>query len=114
MNERVDNMRKKVTNTPITGKNPWIKWIAILSLVGLIVGVGIWAWQSGALDNALPHIGPPTNTGISQDDLLKKYPDAASAKAGIARGEVKITDFPKTMQDMIKNAKLPTTPLPAH
>ena len=111
MNERVDNMRKKVTNTPITGKNPYIKLIAILSLVGLIAGVGIWAWQSGALDNALPHIGPPPNTGISQDDLLKKYPDAGAAKAAIARGEVKLSDFPKTFQDLIKNAKLPTAPV---
>jgi len=110
-----DKMRKKVTNMPETGKNPYIKLVAILALVGLIAGVGIWAWQSGALDNALPHIGPPPNTGVSQDELIKKYPDAASAKAAIDRGEVKITDFPKSFQDMIKNAKLPVTPItPTH
>ena len=106
-----DKMRKKVTNMPETGKTPYLKMAAILMIVGLIGGLVYYGYSSGAFSHMVPQIGGPPPT--TAKDIMSQCPDPAILKAKIDRGEAKLSDYPPEVQDMIKNTKLPTTPLPA-
>lgn len=112
--EKLEIAHKKVTNQPITGKTPWLKVIAILSIIGLMGGIGYLVYSSGMLNNITPNFsqfnggggaassGPPTESSI-----MAKYPTPESLKAAIDRGDIKMSDLPKNVQDMVKTVKTP-------
>jgi len=107
----VEEQHKKITNTPQTGKKPFMTIIIIVALVAIVGGVIYYGASSGTFSHLIPQIGGPPPT--SANDIMKQYPDPAILKAKIDRGEAKLSDYPPEVQDMIKNTKLPTTPLPA-
>lgn len=96
---------KKVTNTPITGKTPWMKWIAIFMIVGLVGGIAYYGYSSGAFSHIIPQIGgtPPATSG----DIMKQYPDPAQLKKAVADGKVDYKSLPPDVQKMVDNTKLP-------
>ena len=106
-----DKMRKKVTNMPETGKNPYLKLIAILMLVGIVGGIAYYGYSSGAFGHMIPQIGG--STAPTQASIIQQYPDPAKLKQDIADGKVKYADLPPDVQKMVDNTKLPVTPLPA-
>lgn len=105
-------LHKKINNEPITGKTPWLKFVAIMMLIGIVGGLAYYAYSSGAFSHMIPQIGTPA--GPSAGDLMKQYPDPYALKLKIDSGQAKLSDYPPEVQDLIKNAKpsqLPSTPL---
>jgi len=103
--QRLDIEHKKVTNTPITGKFPWIKIIAIIAIIGLVIGIGWWVYDSGVFSGGIP--GLNFGQGPTTEQLLDKYPTPEALKTAVDRGEIKYDALPKEIKDMIDNVKLP-------
>lgn len=104
---RADTVRKKVMNTPITGKIPWLKIMLITAMVVGIAVFGIWAWQSGVFNSIFHEPGQMT-----AKEIMAKYPTPETLKAAIDRGEVNYDKLPPDIKKMVDNAELPkiTTP----
>lgn len=119
--QRADVENKKITNTPITGKTAWMKWILILSFVVIIVLIFYVAYQNGWLDpilhagdaikNANFNLGPPPSG--SDAEFAAKYPTPEAAKAALDRGELHESQIPPSMRELVKNVKSPVAePIP--
>lgn len=106
---------KKINNEPISGKTPWLKWIAIMAGVGLVAVVIMWAITSGTFNHILPdfsNIKPlqltPPGLGGSTGNIIAKYPDPVDLRLACDRGEVDCKNLPQNIKDLINNVKLPT------
>ena len=104
---RAETVRKKVMNTPITGKIPWVKLIVLLSIVAAVAVLVIWAVQNDIFSSIIPKIGEP----ISQD-IMSQYPTPESLRAAIDRGEVDFDTLPPDIKKMIENVELPVVTTP--
>jgi len=104
---RAETVRKKVMNTPTTGKIPWLKITILLSIVAALAVLVIWAIQSDVFSDLIPTIGAPTIQSITE-----KYPTPESLKAAIDRGEVDYDTLPGDVKKIVDSVKLPeiTTP----
>lgn len=102
--QRTDMEHKHVTNKPITGKMPWLKIIAIVAIIGIVIGVGFWLYDSGLIPTGIPGLGPDKPT---MEEITAKY-SPEELRAAIDRGEVKYDDLPKEVQKMVDSVKLPT------
>ena len=113
--QRTDAENKKMTNTPIAGKGPWLKLIIILMIVAMVGGIGYYVYSSGMLNNLtnFTHIGGTTTQPTTTQDIMKQYPTPEALKAAVDRGDLKMDALPKEVQDMIKNYHPPVaTPIP--
>lgn len=113
--ENVDFENKRVTNYPIKSKQAWMKFVAIFSIIGIILAVGYIAYDAGAFDDILklgtgldsiqfPSIGGPPP---SQNSFLQKYPTPEAAKAALDRGEITESQIPASMRELVKNVETP-------
>jgi hypothetical protein len=114
--QRADVENKKITNTPITGKIAWMKWIAVMALIGLVLAVVYMAYDNGWFDpvlNAGKSLegfkginfgGPP---GSTDAEFAAKYPTPEAAKAALDRGELHESQIPPAMRELVKNVKTP-------
>lgn len=103
-----EELHKKVTNVPITGKAPWMKTIVILMMIGVCLGAAVYLYQSGALNGAIPGI---SFGGKTSQDYINQYKTPEALKAAIDRGEVKYSDLPPDIKKMVDQIKIPTTPI---
>lgn len=106
--QKVDQEHKKVTNVPITGKLPWFKILLIVSLVGILGGVGYYLYESGAFSNF--SLTGFLGQSASSQDLMKQYPTPESLKVAISEGKVKESDLPPDIKREVDAIKLPATP----
>lgn len=106
--QKVDQEHKKVTNVPITGKLPWFKILLIVSLVGILGGVGYYLYETGAFSN-FSLTGMFGSTSTSQD-IMKQYPTPEALKVAISQGKVKESDLPPDIKRSVDAIKLPATP----
>jgi len=104
---RAETVRKKVMNTPTTGKIPWLKLIILLSIVVSIVIIVIWAVQNDIFSSLIPRIGEPTST-----DIMQQYPTPEALKAAVDRGEVDFDSLPPDIKKMIEGVELPVVTTP--
>jgi len=104
---RAETVRKKVMNTPTTGKIPWLKLLILITIVAAIAVIVIWAIQSDVFSGLIPTIGQSTS-----QDIIAKYPTPESLKTAIDRGEIDYDTLPPDIKNMVDNVKLPevTTP----
>ena len=101
--QRLDAEDKKITNTPVRGKGPWMKIIAVLAIVGLIGAVIAIAISQGWFDgltNAVKFSAPGQPTTLT--DWAAKFPTPESLRIGIDQGQVKESDLPNSMKDWLK------------
>jgi len=103
---RADTVKKKVTNSPTTGKKPWLKVILIISLIGLVIGIAYWAWSSGVFSNIIPSFGGSDQLDTQQ--ILEQYPTPEALKAAIDRGDVDYNKLPPDVKKLVDTAVLPT------
>lgn len=109
--KRVDIEDKKVTNTPVRGKKPWMKIIAIVALIGLVVAIAYLAWSSGMLNSITNPFG--TMTAPKAPDLMSQYGSPEALKSAIDQGKVNYDTLPPAIKKMVDTVKLPTvTPQP--
>lgn len=109
--EKTELENKKMTNTEITGKGPWLKLIVILVGVGLVIGVIVWGVQSGAFNNIFPHFGnspfgslgggSTSGTPVTTSDYIAKYPTPESVRDAINNHTLTCQQLPKEVHDMV-------------
>ena len=103
--QRTDMEHKKVTNTPIKAKQGWMKFMLIFMGIGLVGFVGYYLYDSGMLEGGLGGFMPTMEVGkISDAEIMKTYPDAASLKAAVDRGDVDYNRLSSYAQEMVDTA----------
>ena len=115
--QRTDLEHKKVTNTPISAKRDWMKFMLVFMGVGIILAIGYIGYTEGWFDGITSMASPLGDINfnltppplISESSIAAKYPTPESAKAAIDAGQAKITDFPPSMRPLIESVKTPTT-----
>lgn len=111
--QRTDVEHRKVTNTPITGKMPWIKFMAVMIIVLGVVAIGWYLYDSGTFESgfSIPGFDPSSiGFGGSGEDPLKVWTDKYTPeelKAAIDRGEVDYDDLPQVIKDTVDSVELP-------
>lgn len=98
--EQADMDHKAITNMPIGAKQGWIKIIAILMGVGLVVSLAFFLYDGGYLDN-LGGMELPSFGSISDDKLKELYPDGASMRAAVDSGELNYDKLSSSAQKII-------------
>ena len=86
--QRTDMEHKKVTNTPIASKQAWIKFVAIFMAIGMVGAIGYIVYDGGHLDSIMGGMSMPSLGQISDDVIMKQYPDAESLRIAVDSGEV--------------------------
>jgi len=116
LQERADKGNKMITNAPMGPKIAWMKWIAIMALIGIVLAVIYIAYDNGWFDpilNASKSLegfqginfgGPP---GSTDAEFAAKYPTPEAAKAALDRGELHESQIPPNMRELVKNVKTP-------
>lgn len=120
----LDFENKKVTNTPISPKMAWLKWLLVMTIGLVIVFFVYYAWDHGYFDsftnaaggfegvNIFGGFSPPASSGYSDKELQGKY-TPEQLKAAIDRGEIDYNKLSPLMKQTVDNVKLPavsTTP----
>jgi len=99
--QRTDMEHKKVTNTPIQSKQAWIKFLAIFMGIGMVFAIGYIVYDGGYIDGA--GFSVPTLGGISDEELMKQYPDGVSMKRAVANGELDYDKLSSVAQSIVDN-----------
>ena len=108
MFQRADLEHKKVTNTPITGKIPWLKFVAVMVVIMAVAAIAWLMYDSGTFDSGFSV--PGFEFGSSGPDPIKQWTDKYTPeelRAAIDRGEVDYDDVPKELQRVVDSVKLP-------
>lgn len=111
--QRTDIEHRKVTNTPLTGKIAWMKFMAVAVIIGGIAAVALLMIDSGTFDSGFSIPGFDSSSlgfGGPPEDPLKVWTDnytPEELKAAIDRGEVDYNDLPKVIKDTVDSVKLP-------
>jgi len=109
--QRTDIEHKKVTNTAVGGTVPIAKTLAVLMMVGMVIAIVYIAYSEGWLDSITGFADSFSGIGqgvsltpqvTAKPGVLEKYDTPEKAKAGIEAGEVKLSDFPPNMRDLLK------------
>jgi len=115
---QLDKEHKKVTNTKVDAKKPWL----IIALLCLIVGaVGFGGFYllsqggSGGLGNLFPQIIPnnqpqttPTGSAkLTDQQVFAKYPTPEALNTALQSGEIKMDQLSPSVQKLAKNYHKP-------
>ena len=98
--EQADMDHKAITNMPIGAKQGWLKMVAVLMGVGLVVALAFFLYDGGYLEG-LGDMAMPTFGSITDDKLQQMYPDSASMKAAVDSGELDYSKLSSTAQSII-------------
>ena len=102
---------REVNHNPISAKGGWVKMLAVLMGVGLLITLVYLAYESGMFDGITAMV--PDLSGVSltppiQGPATQGFDSPEAAKAAIDAGTAKITDFPPEMRSLINSVKSPT------
>lgn len=109
--QRTDIEHKKVTNTAVGGTVPIAKMLAVIMMVGMVGAIAFIAYDQGWFDSVTNYVDQFSGIGQgvsltpqvqAKPGVLETYDTPEKAKAGIAAGEVKLSDFPPNMRDLLK------------
>lgn len=119
--QRLDGEHKKVTNTPLGPKRAWMKMLLLIMGVMLVGFILYWGYTEGWFDFITTGIGsiqfpsftPPPMQGGGSQDIMKRYSSPEELRAAIDRGEIKESQLPPDVRELVKGVKTPTaTPVP--
>ena len=99
--QRTDMEHKKVTNTPIASKQAWIKFVAIFMAIGMVGAIGYIVYDGGHLDSMMGGMSMPSLGQISDDVIMKQYPDAESLRVAVDSGEVDYDKLSSVAQSIV-------------
>mgnify|MGYP007024034860 CR=1 FL=1 len=109
--KRTDLEHKIIMNKPVKASKHWVKWIAIMMFVGLIVGAAFLLF--GGSNMQLPDFGSMI-TGLqspgasSMADFQKLYPTPEAAKLAVDQGTLNPNQIPPELRKLVESVKLPT------
>lgn len=99
----VDKENKKMTNTPKTAKKSLFLLIAIPIMIALVCTTLYFAYEAGAFDS-LGNMFSASFGGMNDEQIMSKYPNAASLKAAVDSGALdynKLSPAVKKVYDSI-------------
>ncbi|MEO1945112.1 MAG: hypothetical protein ABGY11_12495 [Candidatus Thioglobus sp.] len=99
--QRTDMEHKKVTNTPISTKQAWIKFLAIFMGIGMVLAIGFIIYDGGHLDSMLGGMSMPTIGALDDATIMSKYPDSESLRVAVDSGEVDYNKLSSTAQGIV-------------
>jgi len=99
--QRTDMEHKKVTNTPIASKQAWIKFVAIFMAIGMVGAIGYIVYDGGHLDSMMGGMSMPSLGQISDDVIMKQYPNSESLRIAVDSGEVDYDKLSSTAQNIV-------------
>uniref|UniRef100_A0AAT9JA51 ORF16 n=1 Tax=Nitrosopumilaceae spindle-shaped virus TaxID=3065433 RepID=A0AAT9JA51_9VIRU len=99
--QRTDMEHKKVTNTPIASKQAWIKFVAIFMAIGMVGAIGYIVYDGGHLDSIMGGMSMPSLGQISDDVIMKQYPDAESLRVAVDSGKVDYDKLSSVAQSIV-------------
>lgn len=123
-----DKENKRMTNIPVDGKSPLLKIVIILMLVGLIVGVIIYGFQTGQFHiptiggnfgggavqtftppgSSVPVVSGPLGPTTPVSQWAAAYPTPQSLESAVNSHQIACTQLPKEVKDMVNT--LPSHP----
>jgi len=113
----LDKEHKKVTNTKVDAKKPWLIIVALIMIVGAVGFMGFYFISqggSGGLGGLLPQITPTNQQHTAASDgkltdkeVFDKYPTPESLYKAIQNGDVKMEQLTPNVQKLVKNYKPP-------
>ena len=105
--KKVEIEERKITNTPLNVKTPWMKVLLLLLIVGTILFAIYYLWDTGAFED-INLLGIP-GVESEADQLMSKYPTPEALRDAVDSGELEYDELPKDIKSMIdKIDKLPT------
>lgn len=99
--QRTDMEHKKVTNTPIASKQAWIKFVAIFMAIGMVGAIGYIVYDGGHLDSMMGGMSMPSLGQISDDVIMKQYPNSESLRIAVDSGEVDYDKLSSVAQSIV-------------
>jgi len=99
--QRTDMEHKKVTNTPISTKQAWIKFLAIFMGIALVGVIGFVIYDGGYLDQMMGGMSMPTIGALDDATIMNKYPDSESLRVAVDSGEVDYNKLSSTAQGIV-------------
>lgn len=106
--KRVDHEDKKITNTPIRGKGPWLKIMLIGVIIFGVAGFALYAYNTGMFSNLGSSFGGMMPGAPSINELASKYPTPESLKIAVDSGRVDPNTLPAEMKKWLEQYKPPT------
>jgi hypothetical protein len=115
--QRTDFEHKKVTNSVVNAKKPWMIIIALVAIVGAIGFMGFYLISNGGGENplggllpSLPGNTPTTNTPngkLTDQQVFAQYPTPEKLHNAIVKGDVTMNQLSPNMQKMANSYKPP-------
>ncbi len=116
--QNMDFENKRVTNTPLTGKVAWLKFMLVFMMIGFIGFIIYYGYDQGWFEaftdigSSFEGISFPTPGGfqVPGEKNDKYYQDnftPEELRAAIDRGEIDESDLPDATKEMVKNVELP-------
>lgn len=103
--QRVDAENKKVTNTPVKGKGPFLKIMIICLIIAAIAIAILWIISTGQLNNLGGLIQLPGAT--STQDVMSQYGSPEQLKVAIDAGRVDYQSLPSEIKKLVDAVKPP-------
>jgi hypothetical protein len=118
--QRTDFQHKKINNTKVDAKKPWIMIIALVAIIAAIGFMGFFLISNGGLNGILPtfpstqfnnpstaNAPPPPGQKIPDSVVFQKYPTIDQIQKAIQSGEITMNQLSPKVQDMVKSYKSP-------
>lgn len=104
-----DKELRKVTNTPIDSKGPWLKVMAIVMVLVMVVGIGYYLYDSGTLsdlgldldDPSSGFLGTGSGGGQTEEERIMSQYSPLEIQEALESGELIYEDLPKEIQNMV-------------
>jgi uncharacterized protein YqgQ len=98
---------KEVNHVEIKAKTGWMKIIAVTMIIGLLGAVGFLLYDGGYLDSLGDAIGSPLS-GMSDQQIMTQYPNAASLKNAVDSGKLDYNSLSPAVKKIYDEASQPT------
>lgn len=119
--QRTDFQHKKVNNTKVDAKKPWMLIIALVAIVGALGFMGYYLISNGNLNGILPSFPNPQlsnpafsssstippGTKLTDAQVFQKYPNPADLQKAIQNGDIQMNQLSPKVQAMVKSYKQP-------
>lgn len=105
----IDKDHKTVTNVPVNLKKSYLVMILIFLVVGAVVGLLYFAYESGRFDNiGIPGLDFGGGGGYDKNSLMKKYPSCQAMVSAVDSGALDYNKLPKDVRPIVDDCPVPT------
>ena len=103
------NQNKEINHVEIKAKTGWFKIIAVITIVGLALGLIYFAYTGGAFDNLGSMLGGSLG-GMNDEQIMSKYPNGPALKAAVDSGALDYNSLSPKIKAVYDSVKAPGAP----